>query len=169
MASRGWIGVLAAVLLVTGLAAAGAQSLAELQARFDRESDDVQKAKLLNKLGDAQLEEVRKATARDDYSAVGLTMEKYRDNVKAALEALKRRHPDGERHASGYKQLQIHVRKALRDLNEILRLAPEAYQPPLQLVAKDLTAYDDELLIKLFPRRPGNQPPPAPKNTESKP
>ena len=38
-----------------------AQGLADLQARFDRETSGVQKAKLMTKLGEAQFEEARRA------------------------------------------------------------------------------------------------------------
>jgi len=75
------------------------ESVAELQAKFDRENNSVRKAKLLVKLGDAQFEESRRAGKAGDNNAVDATMEKYRDNVRAALDALKKQHPDAEKHA----------------------------------------------------------------------
>ena len=135
----------------------------ELQARFDRETDAVRKAKVFEKLGDAQFEEARKSGSTGDYSAVGLTMESYRDDARAALDALKKSQPDAERHPNGYKQLQYHVHRSLRELDEILVVAPPEYRPPLRLVRQDLAAVNDELLRMLFPRRPGERPltPPA--------
>jgi hypothetical protein len=135
----------------------------ELQARFDRETDAVRKAKVFEKLGDAQFEEARKSGSAGDYSAVGLTMESYRDDARAALDALKKSQPDAERHPNGYKQLQYHVHRSLRELDEILVVAPPEYRPPLRLVRQDLAAMNDELLRMLFPRRPGERPltPPA--------
>ncbi len=53
--------------------------------------------------------------------------------------------------------LQMHIRKALRDLKEMLLLAPLEYKPPLQLVQQDLASMDDELLRMLFPLRPGKK------------
>lgn len=137
----------------------------ELQARFDRETDAVRKAKVFEKLGDAQFEEARKSGSTGDYSAVGLTMEKYRDDARAAFDALKKNQPDAERHSNGYKQLQFHVHRGLRELEEILVVAPVEYRPPLRLVRQDLGAINDELLRLLFPRRPGEHPvaPPAEK------
>lgn len=137
----------------------------ELQARFDRETDAVRKAKVFEKLGDAQFEEARKSGSAGDYSAVGLTMENYRDDARAALDALKKTHPDAERHPNGYKQLQFHVHRSLRELDEILVVSPPEYKPPLRLVRQDLAAINDELLRMLFPRRPGERPltPPAEK------
>jgi hypothetical protein len=143
-----------------------AESLADLQARFDRETSGVQRAKLIGKLGDAQFEEARRAGKAGDYNTVGLTLEKYRDNVGAAIEALKKQHPDAEKQSNGYRQLEIHVRKSIREVDETLLVSPEAYKPPLQLVRQDLMGMDEELLKMLFPRRPLEQPaatPPAEK------
>jgi hypothetical protein len=139
---------------VVCLAAAPADEIIQLQARFDRENNSVRKAKLLEKLGDAQLEETRRASRANDYRTLGLVMEKYRDNARAAVAALKKEHPDAERHTGGFKQLQIHIHKAIRDVDEILVIAPEEYRPPIEIVRRDLAALDDELLNLLFPRRP---------------
>jgi hypothetical protein len=145
-----------------------AQGLSELQARFDRETSGVQKAKLAGKLGDAQFEEARRAGKAGDYNAVGLTLEKYRDNVRAALEALKKQHPNAEKQSNGYRQLQMHVRKGIREVDECLLVSPEGYKPPLQIVRQDLIGMNDEMLKMLFPRRPLEEhtsKPPAEKQT----
>jgi hypothetical protein len=139
-------------------AAIAADKLSELQARFDGEANGVHKAKMLQKLGDAEFEEAIRAEKSGDYSAVDLIMEKYRDNVRVASQVLEKENPDGERHPGGYKQLEMHVQKGLREVDEILITAPEEYKPPLQLVRKDLVSLDDELLRFLFPRRHEKKP-----------
>jgi hypothetical protein len=144
------------VLLVFATPAV-AQSLADLQARFDREVSGVQKAKLMTKLGEGELEEARRAGKAGDYNAVGMTLEKYRDNVRSAVDALKKQHPDAERQSNGYRQLEIHVRKGIREVDETLLVSPEDYKPPLQIVRQDLIGMDDELLKMLFPRRPSEK------------
>jgi len=165
--------LIAAALCAAPLVAV-TDKLSDLQAHFDRETNPVHKAKLLDKLGDAQFDETRRAGAANDYNAVGLILEKYRDNVRAALEALKKAHPDAERQSNGYRQLEINVRKGIREIDEILLLAPEALHPPILLVRSDLAAFDDEMLRMLFPRRPAPpSPTPAPATvtppTESQP
>jgi hypothetical protein len=135
-----------------------------LQARFDRESNSVRKAKLLEKLGDAQLEITRRASRANDYKTIGFVMEKYRDNARASVDALKKDRRDAEHHTSGYKQLQIHVHKSLRELDEVLVLAPDEYRPPLELVRGDLASMDNELLELLFPRHPNEKKPAEPKS-----
>lgn len=157
---QGRLGCFAIVLLAASPAAA--QSVAELQTRFDAETSSVRKAKLLEKLGDAQFAEARRAGKERDNDAVGFTLEKYRDNVRAALETLKKQHPDAEKHSNGYRQLEMHLRKGIREVEEAMLAAPQPYRPPLQLVRADLVVMDDEMIKLLFPHRPAEQHPPAP-------
>lgn len=153
----GCAAILLAALLCAGTGFA-ADDLTALQERFDHETDGVRKAKLLQKLGDAQFNKEREAAKANDFTTVGLVMEKYRDNVRAAFEALKKKHPDAEKHPSGYKQLEMHVGIGIREVQDVILAMPEAYRPPMQLVEKDLRETDMELLKLLFPRRPGEQP-----------
>jgi hypothetical protein len=163
------LGAVCGLLVFLALRPPGvADSLADLQARFDRETSGVRKAKLMEKLGTAQFEEARRAGKTGDYTAVGLQLEKYRDNVREAVDALKKQHPDAEKQSNGYRQLEMHLRKGIREVDDTLLVSPEAYKPPLQLVRQDLIGLDDELLKMLFPRRPLEQrgaAPPAQKQT----
>jgi hypothetical protein len=144
------------------------ETRAELQARFDRETNAVHKAKLLEKLGDAQFEETRQAGKAGDHAAVALTLEKYRDNARAALELLKKQHPDAERQSNGYRQLQFHVRRAIREVDESMLMAPDEYKPPLHIVRGDLIAMHDEMIKLLFPKHPA-KPAKTPPPTENEP
>ena len=140
-------------------------TLEELQRRFDNEIDGVNKAKMLRRLGDAQFQREREAAKAGDYETVDFIMEKYRDNVRSALEAVKKIHPDGEKHPAGYKQLEMHIEGGLREVDDLLATVPEIYRPPLEIVKADLLALDTETLRRLFPRRPGEKPiPPKPKD-----
>jgi hypothetical protein len=130
---------------------ASAPDPSDLQNRFDQELNSVRKAKLFEKLGDEQLAEIRRSSQSGDFNTVGQIMEKYRDNARAAFDALKKEHPNAEHQLNGYKQMQIHVRKTIRDLRETMLLAPAEYKPPLKIVEDDLTKIDDELLQSLFP------------------
>ena len=135
----------------------GAQEkIAELQRRFDHETNAVHRAKLLERLGDAQFEETRRAFKANDLVTVGIVLEKYRDDAREALEGLKKKHPDAEKQPGGYRQLEIHVRRGIREVDEILLRIPEQYQPPLQIVRGDLDRMDREMIGMLF-RHPGDQ------------
>jgi len=138
------------------------EGLTQLQASFDRETNAVHKVKILEKLGDAEFDEVRRAEKAGDYNTVGLTLEKYRDNARAALQLLKKQHPNAERQSNGYRQLQFHVRHAIRELDESMLVAPDEYKPPMQIVRRDLVSLDDEMIMLLFPAhpaKPGPHPP----------
>jgi hypothetical protein len=148
--------ILLAAVCAVGVAA---DKLSDLQARFDNETNGVHKAKMLQKLGDAEFEEASRAEKSGDYTTVDLILEKYRDNVRAASAAIEKETPDGERHPNGYKQLEMHVQKGLREVDEILLIAPTEFKPPLVLVRQDLITLDDKLLHSLFPRRHERKPP----------
>jgi hypothetical protein len=140
----------------------------ELQRKFDAETNAVHKAKLLERLGDLQFEDTRDAGRVNDFSRVGLILEKYRDNARAALELLKKKHPDAEHQSNGYRQLQMHVQRGIREVKQVMAITPDPYKPPLQIVLEELIGLDDELLRLLFPPRAHPEPPvtkPAEKQT----
>lgn len=143
-----------AIIGVLTTSAPAADKLSELQDRFDRDAKGVTKAKLLEKLGDAQFAAARTAEHHDDYSTADLILEKFRDNARACVEALTKQQADAERHPNGFRQAEISLRRGIREVDEMLLVAPDVYRPPLQLVRGDLIALDDELLRALFPRRP---------------
>ena len=156
--SRGWAnqwgfyGVVCAILL-TAVMVAGLDKAGELQERFDKETHAAGKVRALDKLTEAQFEASRKASAAGDYNTVGLIMEKYRDNVRACLELLRKQEPDADRHPGGYRQLELQTRRGIREVEDTLLTAPPEVRPPLELVHKDILEMDDELIRLLFPRR----------------
>jgi succinate dehydrogenase flavin-adding protein (antitoxin of CptAB toxin-antitoxin module) len=157
-----WLG--AAMMCCVAGAAAAADKLSEMQARFDRENNPVHRAKLLEKLGDAEFDEARRAFKANDLSTVAIVLEKYRDNVRVAFEGLKKKRTDAQKDSNGYRQLEIHVRRGIREADEIILRVPEAYQPPLQLVRRDLDSMDKELIRMLFHHR--DEQPATPKGSE---
>jgi hypothetical protein len=159
MGARGFQRVTTVLLAATFCAAVlRADKLSELQMRFDAETNGVRKAKLLQHLGDAEFDEAARAQKAGDFQTVDLLMEKYRDNVASTSAALEKGIRDGEHHPSGYKQLEMHVQKGLRELDQYLLEAPDPFKPPLQLVRQDLLQIDDQLLRILFPTHHPSKP-----------
>jgi hypothetical protein len=152
--ARTWgLPILFFVVMGMALTAAAVDRLDELQQRFDKETHAGNKVKALDKLTDAQFDAARKASAAGDFVSVGFVMEKYRDNVRACMELLKKQEPDADHHPSGYRQLELQTRKGIREVEDILLTAPPEVRPPLELVRKDILDIDDELIHLLFPRR----------------
>ncbi len=132
--------------------------VAELQAQFNQENEPVRKVKILAKLGDAQFDQVRKDTDDGKYSDALHTVQDYRDEVRTALAALKATGVDAERKPGGFKQLQIHVRKGLRELDETILALPEGQRESFEPIRSDLLNLEKELIDLLFPRQPEKLP-----------
>jgi succinate dehydrogenase flavin-adding protein (antitoxin of CptAB toxin-antitoxin module) len=149
------------------VAVTAADKLSEMQARFDHEKNPIHRAKLLEKLGDAEFDEARRAYKANDLTTVATVLEKYRDNVRVALDGLRKKRSNAERDSNGYRQLEIHVRRGIREADEIILRVPEEYQPPMQIVRSDLDSMDRELIRMLFHHRDGE--PAAPKAPSTNP
>ncbi len=147
---------MALALCVLWLPAVQAQDrVAQLQAEFERESDPVRKAKLVPKLGDAQFEHVRKALEADNYAQALQILQQYRDEVRTAQAALKASGLNAEKKPNGFKQLQIHARKGVREMDQIILDLPMDQRDAFQVVRGDVAAIEKELFDVLFPRQPG--------------
>ena len=123
-----------------------------MQDRFDKEDHAGRKVKELQKLAPAQFAAATDAGNAGNYVEVGLIFEKYRDNVRAAFELLKKQVPDADKHPGDYRQLELGLRQGIREVEDTLLVVPDAVRPPLQLVRKDLLDMDDALINLLFPR-----------------
>ncbi len=69
------------------------ERLQNLQERFDKETHAGNMVKMLDKLGAAQFAAASSAAKAEDYTTVGLTFEKFRDNVRSCLDLLTNRGP----------------------------------------------------------------------------
>jgi hypothetical protein len=129
-----------------------AEKHSDLQLQFDHETHWSSKIKILAKLGEAQFRAATDAGRASDYETVGFIFEKYRDNVRDALQLLKQQEPNAERHGDGYRRIELQVRKGIREVEETLIVVPAVVRPPLQIVRQDLIDMDDFLIHQLFPR-----------------
>lgn len=147
-----WHAGISCALLLLICPVSWADKVNELQAHFDKETHATTKIRILDKLAEAQFEVASKADAQGDFVTVGLTFEKYRDNVRAAFELLRKQEPDAERHPGGYRQLELQTRKGIREVEQTIIIVAAEMRPPLGIVQKDLVTIDDELIQLLFPK-----------------
>ncbi len=143
-------------LLATSIASTQ-DNLARRRAEYDRESDPVDKAKKLPKLGDAQFAAARQAARREDYATAAKRVEEYRDEVARCREALRAAVPNPEKKPAGFKHLEIHVRRSLQRLADLVAAAPLNRRAPFEAVRADLEKLHRQLLLDLFPRQPGHK------------
>lgn len=137
-----------------------AQKVGELQSHFDKESHATSKIKILERLGQAQFASATNAQQSGNFNEVGLICEKYRDNVRAAFDLLKKQEPNAEKHPEGYRHLELQIRRGIREVEDLLIVVPQEVRPPIELVHGDLIQIDDELIRLLFPRRSKEAQPP---------
>jgi hypothetical protein len=140
------------------------QSPAQIQSHFDRASDPVHKSKLMPRLGDAEFREIQSDIAAGNLPQAVAVLEKYRDQARLCQKGLDGTGADAEKNPSGFKELQISVRRSLRQLDDIiLALSPDD-QKPFEDVHKDLDQLNRHLIQELFPHKPsGGVEPPKPK------
>src|SRR5262245_32184293 len=147
----------AAALCVTTFLAQAQSAVDELQQQFQRENDPVRKVKILSKLGDAQFDRLHRETDEGKFAEALQTIAEYRDEVRTAEAALKATGADPERKPGGFKQLQIHLRKALRAISQTILLVPVEPRERFEALSRELAHINRELVDLLFPRQPGKK------------
>ena len=158
---------LCAVVLVAALIGTPARAeerLDALRAEFRSQTDAVKRAKLFPKLGSALIAQMRKLESTRDYEGVPPLFLEYHDSATAAYNGLAATGRDAEKHSNGYRELEIHLRQALRQLNDLVFGLPLADREALRGPQKDIEDLDEKLVKALFPRsqEPHKTPPSAP-------
>jgi len=128
--------------------------LTSLRAEFQQQTDAVKRAKFFSKLGTALLAEMRKREAAKEYERVAPLFLEYRDSASAAFAGLAASGHDAEKHPGGFRELEMHLRKSLHQLNDIVFGMPLEDREPLIGPQKDIENLDNRLVKALFPRGP---------------
>lgn len=157
-----WAGLAVALLLIQ---AQPQSRTADLRSRFAHESDPVHRAKLMPQLGEAELQDVQREIAAGEVSHALDILKEYLGQVQQCQKDLDAMRLDVEKHAGGFKQLQISLRESLRRLDEALVSLPADEQKPFLDVRKELDRINRHLIRQLFPHQPGaEEEPQKPKN-----
>ena len=151
---RVFAAILLAVLLpATAPTFAGQDRSADFRARFEHETNPVQKAKLMPELGEAEFQQIRTKVDQDDFSTALDLLKKYDQQVDACVKGLASLNVDPEKHPTGFKQLQISVRDSLRRIDALLPPMTIDEQAPFLEIRKKLDEVNRRLIEQLFPRR----------------
>ena len=141
-------------LAVVPHAAAQQDRTAEIRDRFARESDPVRKARMLDRLGDAEFQEITDDIHNDKLREAAAVLRNYRDQAFACRDALDARNVDAERHPAGYKELQFSLRESMRRLEDLMVSLTEDERAPFNPLHKELTELNHQVFHRLFPRQP---------------
>jgi hypothetical protein len=150
-----------AVILALALCAplAAQDRLAENLAKYQHETDAVRKTRALAKLGDEQVDLARKQLKAGEDVASLHTLEQYRDEVRETVSGLNGMGVDPERKPAGFKELQISLRETIRRIDDLILTLNVDKRPFFREVRNDLFAMQNELIDKLFPRKPDRNAP----------
>jgi hypothetical protein len=133
----------------------GAQDrFAQDLARYQNETDPVRRARELAKLGDEQVDLAKRQLKAGDEVASLQTLEQYRDEVRATVAALNGMSADAERKPAGFKELQISLRETIRRIDDLILTLEVDKRPFFRAVRNDLFMDQNQLIDKLFPRKP---------------
>jgi hypothetical protein len=128
--------------------------LAEDLAKYQHEGDPVHRARELAKLGDEQIDLARRQLKADQEVDSLHTLEQYRDEVRETVTALIGMGVDAERKPAGFKELQISLRETIRRIDDLILTLNVDKRPFFREVRNDLFMNQNQLIDKLFPRRP---------------
>ena len=148
---------MAAVVLAfaaAGRPAFSSDRISDLRTRVTRESNPVNKAKLMPQLGDAEFAEIDKDVAAGNLREALLVLQHYLEEVQSCEKALDASGIDAEKHPSGFKQLQYSLPGSLRRLDNLIVGLTADEQGPFLAARKDLNEMDMHLIRELFPHEP---------------
>ncbi len=149
-----------AAAFLCGIATAqNSSSVTPLSALYESETDAVRKARAFPKFGEALFAQIRKDVEASHYPAALSKLEDYIARTRAMRLELKAAVPDAEKKPSGFKQLQIHVRKSVRTLDHTIVSIPVSDRSPFVAGRREMEAIDRDLMGDLFPRQPGRKEP----------
>lgn len=131
--------------------AGGQELLGKYEAQYQTETDLVQKAKLLAKLGPLEIEKARKRMDDDQDEQSLAVLEHYRDDVRQVVTSLGSAGIDAVKHPAGFKELQMGLRETLRRFDDFIVAVPVDKRPWFRAVRGDLSDTENSLLDSLFP------------------
>jgi hypothetical protein len=126
----------------------------DFRSRFEHESDPVHRAKLMPRLGQEQFHDIAKEISDGNFAEALTILKQYRDEAAMCMKELDAKVADPEKHAGGFKELEISVRQSLRRLDELLVGMTGDDQKPFLEVRGDLDRLNRHLVRELFPRQP---------------
>ncbi|MBI4465829.1 MAG: hypothetical protein HY656_00175 [Acidobacteria bacterium] len=142
----------ARALVVAGLFAGGlaADELTKLREKLAQESNPADRAKITVEIGEELLKQANKVYKDGAYTDGEMRLDEYRHAVRAAYQGLVESGRDARRKPSGFKELEIHLRKSRRQLQDLAQALPYDTREPVEETLADLEGMRLELLDALM-------------------
>jgi len=143
--------------------ASAAERLAAAQGAFDQAQDPVTKAKALAKLEPGVFTKARETLEAGNDVDTLAQLQHFRDETQSTVASLETVSAHASDHPAGFKELQIALREAVRQMDDILLVLPPDKHPWFRAVRSDLVDSQNRLIELLFPPQPhkSKNPPPS--------
>ena len=132
---------------------------AQLRQQLQQTTDAVERAKLTAKLGDELLKQMGVEYKAKNYEAGDQVLQEYLTAVRAAYQGLKATGRNARKKPAGFKQLEIHLRKSGRVIDDLSKLVPVDQREPLQQAVDEVATIRSSLLEALMEGKKNPTPP----------
>lgn len=144
--------VLAAAFVLSAAFLPQQDSSHDARLKYERDPNPQHRAKMLPQLGNLEFQDIHNAMSAGNYDEALKILELYREQAASTEKALNAAGPDATKHSSGYRQLEISVREALRRLDDLFFSVPADQKKAFSDIRDELDQMDRRLIRQLFPR-----------------
>jgi hypothetical protein len=132
------------------LSSAATDQIERWRARLTREEDAAERAKITVQLGEELLREAGRMYRDGAYTDGDLLLAQYLKAIRRAFDDLRESGRDARRKPKGFKDLEIHLRRSQRTLDDMLRTLPFDNRTAAEETKKQAEEIRVELLGQLM-------------------
>lgn len=158
---RARIRLAVAAVALLGLSLPAADTLEKLKAKLEREKNPADRAKITVKIGNLLYTQFAQAYAEQRYEAGSTLLDDYLNHVRRAHRDLMHSGRKASRKTKGFKELEIHLRRMMLQVNDLAQAVPYDERAPLEAALREMQDLQESLMRALFdlPRRQAADPP----------
>ena len=145
------------VLVAAGLAVA--DDPGRLRQQLQQTTDAVERAKLTAKLGDQLLKQMAVEYKAKEYERGDQVLQEYLTSVRTAYQGLKASGRNARKKPAGFKELEIHLRKSGRVIEDLSKLVPFDRRESLRQAVDEVATIRSGLLEGLMQGKKNPTPP----------
>jgi hypothetical protein len=147
-----------ALLLLAAIPAAAAakeqdrlERLQRERQKLERETDAIDRAKIGIRISELLIEEIGESVRDGNFDEMEAQLDAYNETIQNAHQSLIDSGRDAAKKPSGFKELEIALRKHARRFDELARMLTLQRRVPLEQSRDFATDIRDKLLKALFP------------------
>ncbi len=129
---------------------AAEEKLDQLKAKLAREDDAPTRAQITVKLGRELLNRTQQAYQEEQYRIGEAMLAEYLGYIRTAHQDLKKSGRNARKKPKGFKDLEIHLRKSIRLLDDLARAVPYISRAPIMATRQEMEVIWHELIAALF-------------------